>query len=351
MALVTKENHAMDDGVYTGQMREHPMAKYKGIFIKHGKGKLVSPGGDVYDGQWEFDAMHGTGVWRFANGNLYDGEFRDGTMEGSGVMEYADGGRYEGQWSDGMRHGEGVQWYADGSRYQGLFAADQRAGYGQLNYASGEKYEGIFANDLQQGEGTHLFLNGDRWQGQWKGGERLKGSYHYASGMRYDEVYEDGVCIKGPSLGHGTVHYPDGSTYTGDWDRGVEGSVTGSKEGRGTLEISQTGDRYEGQFVGDKMHGQGVYYFQAKRSEAGLRVEVRYEGTFYNDRIDGYGTMFYDNGDRHEGFWTDNRAHGLGFSVRADDPYEGAWQADLYAKGRLALGGKYNVHLRGAPAV
>lgn len=52
--------------------------------------------------------------------------------------------------------------------------------------------------------------------------------------------------------------------------------MTGSKEGRGTLEIAQTGDRYEGEFVKDQMHGQGVYYFQAKRSEAGQRVEVRY---------------------------------------------------------------------------
>lgn len=73
------------------------------------------------------------------------------------------------------------------------------------------------------------------------------------------------------------------------------------------------------------------------------------EGAFYHNRIDGYGTMYYDNGDRHEGFWTDNRAHGLGFSVRADDPYEGAWQADLYAKGRVAIGGKYNVQLHGPP--
>ncbi len=55
--------------------------------------------------------------------------------------------------------------------------------------------------------------------------------------------------------------------------------------------------------------------------------------------------MFFDNGDRHEGFWTDSRSHGLGFTVRVDDAFEGAWQADLYEKGTLVEEGRYNVQL------
>lgn len=39
------------------------MAKYKGVYIKHGKGRLVGPGGDVYDGQWEF-AQPGVVPWQ-----------------------------------------------------------------------------------------------------------------------------------------------------------------------------------------------------------------------------------------------------------------------------------------------
>ena len=152
--------------------------------------------------------------------------------------------------------------------------------------------------------------------------------------------------MRGVFTGFGTILYPNGDVYTGHWQKDPSGKTLGWREGDGTLEF-RTGEKYEGAFHEDRMQGKGVYTFAAPppagegRAGEGRR-EVRYEGDFYADKINGYGTMFFDNGDRHEGFWTDNRSHGLGFDVRCTDAYAGAWQADLYENGKVAVQGKYN---------
>ena len=134
--------------------------RYRGDFEKgqwHGNGLLVRHNGDIYDGQFKYDAMHGKGTYvtaatgsvlkgewvdgmpeghaevRFENGEMYQGEIkRGGTFEGKGAYMWPDGSRYEGDWAGGLMHGQGKYTYANGDEYEGGFVKDRREGVGRL---------------------------------------------------------------------------------------------------------------------------------------------------------------------------------------------------------------------------
>ncbi len=58
-------------------------------------GKLETPNGDQYIGQFKNGRQHGRGCLAYAGGARYIGNFVDGTMQGLVVFECADGDRYE----------------------------------------------------------------------------------------------------------------------------------------------------------------------------------------------------------------------------------------------------------------
>jgi len=43
--------------------------------------------GDVYEGQWKNDKIHGFGVFIRSNGDKYSGEWYDDKMHGKGISE------------------------------------------------------------------------------------------------------------------------------------------------------------------------------------------------------------------------------------------------------------------------
>eukprot|EP01006_Ploeotia_vitrea_P004049 TRINITY_DN113742_c0_g1_i1.p2 TRINITY_DN113742_c0_g1~~TRINITY_DN113742_c0_g1_i1.p2 ORF type:complete len:379 (+),score=42.13 TRINITY_DN113742_c0_g1_i1:38-1174(+) len=360
-----------EDGIYTGQMRRHPMQKYQDQFIKHGKGQLKFKNGDVYDGQFSFDVLEGNGILRYADGRVYEGEFKCHTRHGVGVLDNADGTSYEGHWAEDEKSGEGTQLYTNGDRYQGLWLKHKRHGYGILTFANGERYEGLFENDLPHGEGTYWYTAGDRYEGRWQNGERSGKGIHYTTdGIQMLENHEAGECTQGVRKGNGTVKYPNGDVYCGAWqlvvdDDAAQAVSRGMKHGQGTL-ILANGDRYEGEFHKDKKQGSGVYHFQQEptshptivendnyqtefQRKRHSRKEIRYEGMFYEDKINGYGVMYYSNGDQHEGFWADNRGEGLGFDIKKGDHLAGAWSADSYKDGRMVKNGKWNYQAKDNP--
>lgn len=93
----------------------------------------------------------------------------------------------------------------------------------------------------------------------------------------------------------------------------------GRRHGRG-VRVWSNGNRYEGEWEGDKMVGFGV--FEGEVSD----VHQRYEGAFANGHREGRGICHYGNtalkpfvcgiGNRHDG--------------RAMCKYEGEWWLDVY---------------------
>ena len=90
---------------------------------KHGQGKGIYRGGDVYEyvGAWENDKRHG-------QGKLTDSE----------------GGEYVGGWEDGDWHGEG-----------------------KLTHRNGTVYEAVWTGSWVPGVGT-VKRNGELWSGTWQ---------------------------------------------------------------------------------------------------------------------------------------------------------------------------------------
>jgi len=53
----------------------------------------------------------------YDNGNVYDGQWKDDKMHGHGVYTTSDG-VYDGQWKDGDQHGHGVYTCSDGRSFR-----------------------------------------------------------------------------------------------------------------------------------------------------------------------------------------------------------------------------------------
>ena len=60
--------------------------------------------------------------------------------------------------------------------------------------------------------------------------------------------------MNGKRSGRGFMHYPDGSTYDGEWS-------DNDKNGVGTYTY-RNGDIYEGGWKDDQKHGKGVYTYK-----------------------------------------------------------------------------------------
>lgn len=116
----------------------------------------------------------------------------------------------------------------------------------------------------------------------------------------------------------GRMTFPDGSRYTGEW---VDDRVHGQGE-----HVYANGNRYKGEWVDGSITGVGVLTFADGE---------RYEGELKDGRMQGHGTYVYVNGDRYEGEWKDDRRHGKGIVVYVSpegeivEQYDGQWFGGL----------------------
>lgn len=109
-------------------------------------------------------------------------------------------------------------------------------------------------------------------------------------GLRAQRCAE-GDCVDGA----GTMTWPDGGAYTGQWKNG-------SMDGTGTM-TWKDGKRYRGSWKNGLFHGWGAL---------GWPSGEWYEGFFSGGKMDGTGTMRWKNGDRYSGQWKYGAMHGTG---------------------------------------
>ena len=116
----------------------------------------------------------GSAAHRYKNGSIYYGDFVEGKpADGKGTMIYPSGNRYDGEYKDGDRSGCGVFDFSNGRRYIGQFKADQFNGKGTWILETGERYIGEFKNNQCDGKGTFIFFNGSSKSGIWEKGKLL----------------------------------------------------------------------------------------------------------------------------------------------------------------------------------
>lgn len=179
---------------------------------------------------------------------------------------------------------------------------NQDEGFISKTLSGAPRYEGQLENGLKQGIGSLLYPDGD----------------HY-----------DGEFDRGMAHGHGTFTSKR-SSYVGEWKNDV-------KHGNAVEEWDDT-SKYTGQYYLDQRHGKGKFEWP----DGSI-----YEGSFVNNIVHGEGTFTWKDGRRYKGQWKDNRMHGEG---RYDWPdgraYEGQYSNDLkdgegfflWADGRIFTG-------------
>jgi hypothetical protein len=91
------------------------------------------------------------------------------------------------------------------------------------------------------------------------------------------------------------------------------------KEGTGVLQYVN-GEKYEGQWKANFAHGQGTLTYADND---------KYVGNWREGKKNGMGELYYVNGDKFRGDWEDDKACGIGLLEYANgDTYEGEWFND-----------------------
>jgi uncharacterized membrane protein len=125
--------------------------------------------------------------------------------------------------------------------------------------------------------------------------EKKSGSTTYPDGSTYTGPYNKG----GKFQGRGTRVYPDGSKYVGQWRNGL-------KHGKGKYNF-KSGSSYDGDWRDDNRNGYGVNRYNTGH---------RYEGQYKNGKRNGSGTLYFKEGGSLSGTWKNSEANGQMRRVR-----------------------------------
>ena len=110
------------------------------------------------------------------------------------------------------------------------------------------------------------------------------GSYIWATGMRYDGEFKNGL-----PHGKGAITHPNGDRYEGEFKNG-------DKHGNGTYAYSN-GSSYVGEFKNGKYNGKGT---------TTLADGTIFIGEFKDNEMNGQGTLWVE-GREIRGIWADNK--------------------------------------------
>jgi len=255
---------------------------------------------DKYDGNMVYGVMQGYGTLIWKDGSYYSGQFVNNSKSGEGTLFYSNGDIFTGQWADEAKSGQGTYMFSKGGDYKGGLSSGVFEGQGQFNIhhpnddwehfegqyegglrktgsynlASGDSYEGSFLKDgktnIMLEPGTEI---GELREGSYDG----QGKYVWACG----KIYE-GSFVNGLPYGRGTMTYPEGWKYEGNWKDGKfhdHGKFTWSPN-----------NYFEGQFMnGELVPSHGEYYTE----EGGVYKQGRYypnaadESESYRAEFDG----------------------------------------------------------------
>ena len=206
----------------------------------------------------------------------------DAPSKKSKLKVYENGDTYLGDHCEdtGLRHGYGVYVSSStGSTYSGNFEQGVKSGFGILLARLG-KYSGNFVKDKKEGHGTLIFNDASSYNGEFKENE-----FHGTGTLcKNDTVYTGGFYM---GLKHGKGHesYADGRVYRGSF-------VDNQRSGKGTLHDKSGRMIYEGHWLNNIFHGEGMYYkTEIAKDTNEEEIVYTYQGLFFNGLRHGFGSV------------------------------------------------------------
>ena len=224
------------------------------------------------------------------------------------------GNTYTGHTEEGIIHGDGTYvWTGDGTRYTGSFKWGCFTGTGRIEWKDGSWYEGDIRNGVREGCGVYTCVteNPFVYDGEWRN-DMFNGSgtcYYGEMGSPHRYVGEFVDCVR---EGKGTMYYPSGNVYEGEWH-------AGKRHGHGKF-TWVNGSYYVGEFADGEMNGRGemVYAFSSGETPVQFVQANRYVGEFVDSKRSGQGTFHYANGSLYKGEWANDVKSGEGVFTSRD---------------------------------
>lgn len=251
-----------------------------------------------------------------------------------------------GSFSAGKLTGAGLALYGASAVYHGSFKEGHKCGFGCMIYtnigylcaglpeAEG-KYIGEWRADKRHGKGRMEWTSGAVYEGQFREDQRhfVTGTMQFLNGDRYE-----GAWVHNLMHGQGTYTTADDYQFKGLFSHGyisAEGHL-----------LCPNGVRYEGEVRDLKPTGQGrmhypngnVYEGEVMRGMRMGEGRMEYEngdwyrGEWREDWRDGAGVMYYrDRKETYEGGWRRNKRSGQGklVNIKKEVIYEGMWRDDV----------------------
>lgn len=150
-------------------------ARYEGNYkdgLRCGVGRMVYPSGDIYEGEWLDNKMHGEGSYTYKKtGDIYSGSWSGNKKNGRGRYECAsDSSVLSGAWVDGNIT-EGSWEWKDAGKYDGTFKLGRPVGVGRFEFVNGIVHNGEYvqkkvADEEEPAEGDAPRPPNVTWKGQ-----------------------------------------------------------------------------------------------------------------------------------------------------------------------------------------
>jgi hypothetical protein len=260
--------------------------KYSGHWengMRSGYGAGVRTNGLRYEGNWRSNYPNGEGTLYFPNGAKYVGNLMNGWRDGFGTFTMTNGLKYQGGWKHGARQGHGEIFFADGNRYDGEWAGNRRNGNGTMYLTNGGVYSGAWRFDHRNGYGVYTNSNGLKAVGEWADGGMVSGTWTMADGTRIE-----GTWYRLEHKSGGVIIWRDGRIYRGEWPTNSQGHddivIDHLLQGRGTMTWPD-GRKYVGNFSKGKLDGIGQMNFADGRTQGGWWHEDKFDRDLPADQV------------------------------------------------------------------